>query len=325
MSIDPQMTAQAVAAVLSIPVVSAGVGKLLETVAEQIALVMKPVHIRREAAAEADARVIKAIGDERVKLIKFEGKQFLESRKERAIERISRQAERRQANLESIVTKAAHAVADEVSPQPVDQDWLSQFFEYCQDVSNEEMQLLWGKLLAGEVSRPGRFSFRTLATVKVMSREDADLFTALCVASWAELDGGRIQILFPVAEFEVQELRLRPSLNFDELFRLEAMGLLKLLTNSSLSLTLESDSMLLRYGCTIYEVKRSPKYAERQAVPYQRGVDHAKTFPVGNIVLTDTGQQLAAIAGDAPNQEYLNWILELYKSDHWDFIPQSDG
>lgn len=38
------------------------------------------------------------------------------------------------------------------------------------------MQVLWGKLLAGEIKKPGSFSLRTLSTLKTMSQQEAEIF-----------------------------------------------------------------------------------------------------------------------------------------------------
>src|SRR5712691_8920424 len=82
------------------------------------------------------------------------------------------------------MAKAAKEMPESVSDKPVEQDWVSRFLEDCQDVSNEDMQTVWGRLLAGEVTKPGSFSFRTLATVKMLRPEVANLFTRLCSFVW---------------------------------------------------------------------------------------------------------------------------------------------
>lgn len=42
------------------------------------------------------------------------------------------------------------------------------------------MQELWGKVLAGEVAKPGSFSLRTLSVLKSLSRDEAELFRLGC-------------------------------------------------------------------------------------------------------------------------------------------------
>src|SRR5262249_24117252 len=51
--------------------------------------------------------------------------------------------------------EAAEEMADEpVSDEPVDPDWFTQWQRYTQEVSNEDMLRLWGKILAQETRDP---------------------------------------------------------------------------------------------------------------------------------------------------------------------------
>lgn len=234
---------QAAASILGIPALSKGTGKLLETVSNQLALFMEPVHIRRKAAAEADAMVSESIAKERVKLIKIEGKVAIEKREDRAAERVRCREQGRQINLESIVSNAACEVPKTVSDTPVDEDWSRQFFERCQDVGNEEMQILWGKLLAGEVASPKSFSIQTLAAVQSMSKGDADLFTRFCITIW-RMDGKPLCIIPNVKSSLVRE---KLNLKFDDLMRLESFGLMKYFAEGAPKL-LGTDS----YTCLSY-------------------------------------------------------------------------
>ncbi|MCD8030130.1 MAG: DUF2806 domain-containing protein [Bacteroides sp.] len=71
------------------------------------------------------------------------------------------------------------AAKKEVSEQPVDPDWSARFFDYAQDISDETIQVIWGKILAGEVERPGRFSKRTLAVLRNLSKSEGEYFVEL--------------------------------------------------------------------------------------------------------------------------------------------------
>jgi len=75
-----------------------------------------------------------------------------------------------------------------VAQEPVKEDWAAQFFEHCQDVSDEQMQVVWSKILAGEVAQPCSFSMRTLHAVKMLRSGDANTFTAYCRFLWSACD-----------------------------------------------------------------------------------------------------------------------------------------
>ena len=73
-----------------------------------------------------------------------------------------------------------HAQPDEESMESPEFDWLMRFFDAVSLVSSEELQELWGKVLAGEVKKPGACSLRTLDIVRNLSRDEAVCFHELC-------------------------------------------------------------------------------------------------------------------------------------------------
>jgi hypothetical protein len=57
----------------------------------------------------------------------------------------------------------------------IDDDWLNVFAEQASRVSKEEMQRLWGRVLAGEIRQPGSFRLRTLQALSVLDAKEAQL------------------------------------------------------------------------------------------------------------------------------------------------------
>lgn len=82
---------------------------------------------------------------------------------------------KRQRNIEQITSTAAIELAHEkdVSDTPVDEDWITRFFEYAESISSAQMQMVWARLLAGEIKKPGSYSVRTLEFVKNLSQSEA--------------------------------------------------------------------------------------------------------------------------------------------------------
>ena len=96
-------------------------------------------------------------------------------------QRIQFQEEKRQRNIEMVVRLAASELGDkEVPDSETDHDWTARFFGDVQDVSSEEMQSLWAKVLAGEVERPGSMSIKTLSVLRNLDQTTASLFRRLC-------------------------------------------------------------------------------------------------------------------------------------------------
>jgi hypothetical protein len=83
---------------------------------------------------------------------------------------------------------------ESVDDKPVSEDWMVQFFQQAQDVGELEMQQLWAKILAGEVSKPGSFSRRTLERIRTLVRDEAELFTRLCRTLWSFEGNYRVRI-----------------------------------------------------------------------------------------------------------------------------------
>lgn len=59
-------------------------------------------------------------------------------------------------------------------------DWIMQFFDAVGNISNEDLQLPWGKVLANEIEKPKSCSLRTLDMIRNMSSEEARTFSVLC-------------------------------------------------------------------------------------------------------------------------------------------------
>lgn len=156
---------------------SKAIAKLIEVVSGGIGVIYKPRAIRKEAEAEAykseilakaEAKKILIEGDAKIELI------------ERAQKRLVNQELNRQINIEEIAEKSIKYLDEEVSDKPVDNDWRTRFFNKAQDVSGEEMQEIWAKILAGEISKPGKVSFRTLEVVSNISKQEAEKFQIAC-------------------------------------------------------------------------------------------------------------------------------------------------
>jgi Protein of unknown function (DUF2806) len=101
--------------------------------------------------------------------------------KDRAIARLEFLAEKQQRNIEMIAGHAASLLQekDSVPPEKPDEDWIARFFSVAQDISSAQMQELWGRILAGEIQKPGTYSLATLDFVRNLRTSDAALIERL--------------------------------------------------------------------------------------------------------------------------------------------------
>lgn len=98
---------------------------------------------------------------------------------DRTKERFLFQQAKKQLNIESITSIASEQLKNEqaIDNSAIDEDWINRFFNIAEDVSNEELQALWGKILAGEIKRPKSYSLRTLELIRNLHKEEADVIT----------------------------------------------------------------------------------------------------------------------------------------------------
>ena len=83
-----------------------------------------------------------------------------------------------QRNIENVIEHARCELIDApyVENTPVDDDWMNRLLKNAKEVKSETMQFIWGKILAGEVNKPGSFSLRTLELIRNLSQEEAKTF-----------------------------------------------------------------------------------------------------------------------------------------------------
>jgi len=99
---------------------------------------------------------------------------------DRTTKRVRLNLLRKQQNIENIMQKTLSYCGKSEIGQKTDHDWFSRYIALSEDVSNPTMQDLWAKILAGELIKPGSFSFKALQVFRDMSIYDAKLFAKAC-------------------------------------------------------------------------------------------------------------------------------------------------
>ena len=81
-------------------------------------------------------------------------------------------------NIASILKKSEFYIDKDKSVKP-ETSWIGQLFEKCKYTSEENLQDLWAKILAGKINGEGDVSIRTMSTLSDLSTEEAQLFKRL--------------------------------------------------------------------------------------------------------------------------------------------------
>lgn len=265
---------------------SAPVVKLIETMRAAIGAVFEPRYIVKKAEAEASA--IDALGGalrrnpEASVHLEINGLTISnldpQSIEYRALARDVSSKIKKQKNLETIANYAAEELDKKgtVSPESVDPDWTTRFIGIAEDVSDENMQRIWAKILAGEVEQPNSYSKRTLEVVKNLTQREAILFQRVAPSIVRD---GPIYYLFDCHEMEGGEI----GPNFDHILALSEA----LLVNS------ECVYVTYKLGPERYVFLRNDEYAARVRV--KGGVGFKKEMLFHAYKLTNAGKELLNI------------------------------
>ena len=197
--------------------------KLLDVVSKAIGKIYEPRAIRNVA----DAKAYEITTLEKAKIdVTIYRQEIEQDTLDRIEERIIHRELRKQRNMDNVVKNAIKQLKDVsyVSDSPVDEDWVVRFFNIVEDVSDEQMQLLWGKILAGEVKSPNSFSIHTLELMKNLEKAEAELFTK--AANYIIFENGINGRPF-IFRGNNSELLNKNGFMFDERLKLIDLGLIQ--------------------------------------------------------------------------------------------------
>jgi len=252
---------------------------LIEKISDAIGGIAKPWQIRRVAQAEAEADKIKALSQIDI-----------DELQRRSLQRFVAEEAKKQINIEEITAKALPQVNDDAQPENIEDDWITNFFDKCRLISDEEMQNLWSKVLAGEANVPGTYSKRTVNFIGSLDKADAFLFQSLCGFGW--FFGNVVPIIYEVED----EIYTKHGINFTSLKHLDEIGLL-------------SFESLTNYSKIHLPKKiRFTYYGKRIDIEFENESDNR--LDIGHILLSKTGQELAPICGSKPIPDFFDFILE---------------
>jgi hypothetical protein len=153
------------------------------------------------------------------------------------------------------------------------------------------MQRLWGKLLAGEVARPGSYSLHSVDFLSRMSTEDANLIAR--VAPFVT-SGGIIKVGKDFFE--------RHGLRFSDFLYLEDLGLM----NAGFSLSLTLDTFEFN------ECLMSSLFIESNAIVFHLGAKSKspKELVFEIIALTRVGRDILTLTSIPVNMEYIEEVCD---------------
>jgi len=299
--------------------------KLWETLAEKgIGGLLKPWQIKREAMAQFEARRLEivALADAereadniRAGRLKLADSRYAlalpspEAQEKRRIEHslaersaadvstsaIVGDALRREVNVAKAITYAESELKDDPQKPPereIESDWLYRWRDYAGAVSSEELQSLWGRLLAGELKAPGSYSYRTLDFIRNLSTDEAKKIERL----------SRFVITDFIARSQ-KSLLDDEGISFGDLLELQNLGIISGVEALGLSITLSSVQKdrfvkaLCSHGRALHVKHDDPK----------------KELKIQAYLVTALGQQVLRLGKFDPLDKYLRAVGEELK------------
>jgi hypothetical protein len=250
---------------------------LIQKIADAIGGIFKPYQIKRIAKSEAEASLIEA--ETQIQITDLH---------RRAVHRFIEEEALKQANIERITADSLPLLEAQSSPEKIDDDWITNFFDKCRIVSNEEMQKLWSHVLAGEANKPGAFSRRTVNLIADLDKRDAVLFRKLCSFGWMIVN------VTPLIFDPLADIYNRHEINFETLNHLDALGLIQFNQVGTFQrLQLPKKITIFYYGTPVHLTMPN---------------DANNGLELGHALLTRAGQELAPICGSTAIPDYLDYV-----------------
>ena len=235
---------------------------------------------------------------------------------EAVTQKIQFQERKRLLNVQSVVAQAADELGDAlVEDSEPDHDWTARFFNDVQDVSSEQMQSLWARVLAGEVIRRGSTSLRTLGILKNLDRTTADHFRTLCSLSMFHYppgsdiaDDARICSLGGKAD---QNCLAAYGMDFDTLNRLNEHGLVIPDYNAWMEYVVMKEVAVDSDG----QESRSPFVFQgsRWDLELSSPDVEQRVLRLSGVVLTWAGRELAKVVDEREAGSYRQALEEFFR------------
>lgn len=178
---------------------------------------------------------------------------------------------------------------EERSPpdRPIDTDWLFTWRDYAGRVSNQDLQRLWGSVLAGEVMSPGSYSIRTLDFLRSLTQAEANRIALLA----------RFVIEGRVIKSEKDYLE-EQGVSFDLLLKMQELGVLTGVDGTGLQTRFRSQQ-----AQSFVRVLRS--HGKALVIRHD---DRDKTLEQKIYLLTGLGNEILSLGTFLPGVEYMRRV-----------------
>ena len=307
---------------------------------------------KRHAITAADTKITEAVTDQIIEQIKVPP-EYAQIAVKKHVEKIIGE----QLNLDNISVIAANEIKNEQSDNStnqetnesnekqfaassnqgadsreervIDDDWLNGFETEARQKSTEEMQLRFGRILAGEIQKPGAYSIRAIKRLGELDQDTAALFKKFCSACVVVETLG-----IPNSEqvFDARVLSLGGSLGSNVLSKyglgLDQLNILNeysLITSGDISLHDHNLASLYDYNlCIEHEdnpvllpFQHQGKYWTLSPTPER---DNSPEFRLSGVMLSRVGCELFRIVDQDPMLAYTEDLKKFFAEQNLSMI-----
>lgn len=162
----------------------------------------------------------------------------------------------------------------------IEEDWKNNFFDNGRKIYSDDLQIIFGKILAGEIKQPGTYSKRLLSILSNLSQREAEIFNKL--SRYTMNNHNRV---FIIADSDILK---KFDIKIEEIILLEEAGLI-------------NSNLMVLSGSKTYKYKNY----------FIDFIDNEPSLHV--YFLTNSGSELVSIIDNDICLEYLIEIKKKYK------------
>lgn len=199
--------------------------------------------------------------------------------------------------IDTAAKSAKYVEKDKANEIEMDNDFFWNAIEHSKTVSNEEMQELIAKIIAGEYNSPGTYSMSTLQIVKMLGKNELELFEKICSLL---INGDQLPHNLFSGRYNLENFMKENQLDFRKLQLLQSLGLffpndmVRSIDNNG------KNDLEIHYFDKSLIYKPENERSTKVELPNFYGLS-----PVGEQILKHLSPQYV--------DEYFNWLKNNYK------------
>lgn len=204
-----------------------------------------------------------------------------------------------QKAIAEVAMKNAEPETDFSEKSGVSEEWLERFMDSAGFVGTEEIQWIWGKILANEFERPGSTPPNMIRILSEITPELASAFRYICsMCMWilpldekGDIQDSIKQTFVPYNKND--KIFRERGVSFNVLNELETLGVIRFESLAGyVSKGITADKVLICIGDQLEVVEEYPR----------------ENLPIGNVMLTSTGEALGAITDFVEISDYYEMV-----------------